>query len=380
MARLPDWATADRAEQEATGTRSTTGATAQGSSRPNLENMLRILEENRARTAGTQDGRPVTYVPNEDGSNRPYAMTHEQWLAAQNQQVSTDPQAIGFLDDYATQETGAPTVDPQNRNGVVLTPNIDSSDPFYTNRLLPVEAQRIARKGGVASRPYTETVQRQLRAGDDGQSVAVTQQVQGFSYVSVATDDVAGEYYALPKRVQQQFERTAETLGRYPGEKSAVGLYGDLLDMSGRLALEGVLMAPEEVLFAKIKAGELSMGKGESSDDSSSGGGGGYGGGGGGGTVQLSTPQQARYFIEQAYRSLLGRAPTEQEVEQFANILRQAELNNPQTTEMVGNVAAVTGGFEPQILAEQTAKAESEYQTRGNWNYYNMFMNALAGN
>jgi hypothetical protein len=377
MARLPTWATADRAEQEATGTRLTREPSTQtGTARINRDNMLRILEANRLRTSG---GEP--YVPVEDGSNRPNALTHEQWLAAQNGQASTDPQAIGFLDDYATQETGAPTTDPQNRNGVVMVPNIDSSDPFYTNRLLPVEAQRIARKGGVASRPYAETFQRQLAVGKDGQSVAVTQQVQGFTYVSVATDDVAGEYYSLPKRVQAQFERTAETLGRYPGEKSAVGLYGDLLDISGRLALEGVLMAPEEVLFAKINAGELSMGKDESEDDSGGGGGGGgYGGGGGGGTVQLSTPQQARYYIEQAYRSLLGRAPTEQEVDEFASMLRQAELNNPQTTEMVGGVAAVTGGFEPQILAEQTARAEADFETRGNWNYYGMFMNALAGN
>lgn len=374
MAKLPSWYTADRAEQDLQGTRyaGVSDAEQRGPTRrPNVENILRLLAEQRARTSGTP------YVPSKDGSERPYALTHEQWLAAQNGGAVKPTQDIGILDQYATPET-APQQDPQSRNGTVLTPNINSSDPSYTSRLLPVEAQRIAREGGVFSRPYAETFQMQPRGGTG--SVATTARTEGYSYVTATQTDVAGEYYSLPMKVRQQFERTAQTLGRYPGEKSAVTLYGDMLVDSGKLATQGVLMAPEEVLFAKIMAGELSAGAPEK-QDSSSGGGGGYGGGGaGGGTVQLTTPQQARYYIQQAYKSLLGRNPTDQEVDQFITVLRQAELGNPQTTEVIGGVTAVTGGFEPQILAEQMAKAESDYKTRGNWNYYSMFMDALAGN
>lgn len=378
MATPERWMGADRAEQEASGQRYGGVKPPRGRYRPNLDNIMKILEANRARTAGSNAG----YTPNEDGSNRPYALTHEQWLAAQNGGASADPQAAGFMADWAS-EGDPQAIDPQQRTGTVLTPNIDSSDPFYTDRLKSAESQRLARRSyGVGGRTTSETFTRMIKAGPNGEYVNVGAVDEGYSYFTLAEADAQAEYDSLPDKIKAQFRRTADTMGRYEGEIGPVGLYRSLMRESGKLQYEeGVLMAPEELLFWKIQKGELSPGQrgggGDGSD--SSGGGGGYGGGGGGGTVQLTTSQQARYYVTQAYRSLLGRRPTEDEVDEFIRVLRQAELGNPQSMQIIDGVAATTGGFDPSILAEQMAQSEEDYQTRGNYNYFNMFIDSLAG-
>lgn len=366
MASPPSWMTADRAEQEATGTRRQPPRRPHESSYGRIQ---RIIEQNNA-ARGQGDWKP--------GDARPNELTHEQWLAYQNGEADKPVSNLPILEDYANQEDPQQP-DPQNPNGTVLVPNINSTNPLYTNRLLSTEAQRLARSGqrGV---PASETFLMTDQQGNEWVETA-----EYYTYTNLSAENAKTGYYDLPRWAKDQFEATANTLGRYEGEISPTSVYESLLAESKERAMQGQFISPEELLFEYINEGKLSAGTlpGEGKDDSSSsgggGGGGGYGGGGGGGTVQLTTPQQARYYIQQAYRSLLGRTPNEDEIDEFVTVLRQAELANPQTTEMVGGVAAVTGGFEPQILAEQMARAEEDYKTRGNFNYYNMFMDILGG-
>lgn len=372
MSGPPSWMTADRAEQEATGTRPQPPRRLQTSS---YGRMQEIIERNNAARRGTNVG---PYIPTETGAERPNALTHEQWLAYQNGEEENPMANLPILEEYANEEAPQQP-DPQNPNGTVLVPNINSTNPLYTNRLLPTEAQRMARSGqrGV---PGAETF-----LMTDAQGNEWVETAEYYSYTNLSAENAKTGYYDLPQWAKDQFEATANTLGRYEGEISPTSVYESLLVESKERAMQGQFVSPEELLFEYISEGKLSAGVLPGEEDESGGGGsyggGGYGGygGGGGGTVQLTTPQQARYYIQQAYRSLLGRTPTDSEIDEFVTVLRQAELANPQTTEMVGGVAAVTGGFEPQILAEQMARAEEDYKTRGNFNYYNVFMDILGG-
>jgi hypothetical protein len=210
-----------------------------------------------------------------------------------------------------------------------------------------------------------------------------------YTYTPMPMEQAQGMFGVLPAWAQQQFSDTAYAMGRYRGEKSGNGLYADALAISQARAQEGLYVSPEEILVEMIETGVWPIGEPEGEGDSSGGGGyggwggGGFGGGGGGGggTINLTTPQAARYYVEQAYKSILGRRPTGKEVETFIKYLREAELNSPVTQEVdaSGNVIN-TGGFEPQILAEQMAKDEDDYTSRQGSNFMNTFLNMLTSN
>jgi hypothetical protein len=119
-----------------------------------------------------------------------------------------------------------------------------------------------------------------------------------------------------------------------------------------------------------------------SSSSSSGGGGGGYsggGGGGGGGQVSLTNPSSAKGLLMQTMQGALGRNPTGREYSQFLKILNEAEMANPQTVSVEGDVVVGSGGIDPGVLALEFAQDQEDFQERQGDGYFRTFMSALAG-
>lgn len=120
----------------------------------------------------------------------------------------------------------------------------------------------------------------------------------------------------------------------------------------------------------------------DSRSTNSSGGGGGYsggGGGGGGGQVSLTNPSSAKGLLMQTMQGALGRNPTGREYSQFLKILNEAEMSNPQTVSVEGDVVVGSGGIDPGVLALEFAQDQEDFQERQGDGYFRTFMSALAG-
>lgn len=114
-------------------------------------------------------------------------------------------------------------------------------------------------------------------------------------------------------------------------------------------------------------------------------GGGSYGGGGYGSgsstqqTIDLTSPTQARGLLMQTIQGALGRNPTEDEYSQFLTILNEAQTANPQVVSAAGDTVTRSGGVDPGVLALDYAQSRDDYEDRQANQYYDMFLNALAG-
>lgn len=100
-----------------------------------------------------------------------------------------------------------------------------------------------------------------------------------------------------------------------------------------------------------------------------SGGGGGGGGGGAAGptkSINLTDPGTAETLVDQALQGYLGRKASDKEITQFRKALTRAEMAAPSETEVVGDTAIRSGGFNPATFAQQYAEGmegAAEYQT-----------------
>lgn len=139
-------------------------------------------------------------------------------------------------------------------------------------------------------------------------------------------------------------------------------------------------VSPYEVLN-RIASGQLTQRS--SLDTTGSSGGGGYYGGGGGystqQTIDLTSPTQARGLLMQTIQGALGRNPTEDEYSQFLTILNEAQTANPQVVSAAGDTVTRSGGVDPGVLALDYAQSRDDYEDRQASQYYDMFLNALAG-
>jgi hypothetical protein len=137
-----------------------------------------------------------------------------------------------------------------------------------------------------------------------------------------------------------------------------------------------------QLIFTEgAKAESAPDGSGPSTSSSSGGGGGGYsgGGGGGGGQVSLTNPSSAKGLLMQTMQGALGRNPTGREYSQFLKILNEAEMANPQTVSVEGDVVVGSGGIDPGVLALEFAQDQEDFQERQGDGYFRTFMSALAG-
>lgn len=137
-------------------------------------------------------------------------------------------------------------------------------------------------------------------------------------------------------------------------------------------------------------------------------GGGGGGGGGGGDTVtqttnstqtrvDLTNPTASQGVLAQAFRALLGRLPTMEEVDEFRRLLKAAERNRPvtvnstttattsvnddgtqQTTDQDSDVKQ-KGGVDAGVIAEQFARTRPDFAGYQSREYGKVLMAGLLG-
>lgn len=142
-------------------------------------------------------------------------------------------------------------------------------------------------------------------------------------------------------------------------------------------------VSPYEVLN-RIASGQLTRDSMQASTGGSGYYGGGYGGYGGGGsstqqTIDLSSPTQARGLLMQTMQGVLGRDPSDREVDQFVKILNESQTANPQVVSAVGDTVTRSGGVDPGALALDYAQSRDDYEDVQANQYYNMFLDVLAG-
>lgn len=82
-------------------------------------------------------------------------------------------------------------------------------------------------------------------------------------------------------------------------------------------------------------------------------------------TIDLTDPGTARVLADTALSQYLGRRASEKEQKEFYKALMAEQMQNPDTTDVVGSTAIRGGGFNPQEFADQWAQGKegaAEYQ------------------
>jgi hypothetical protein len=111
----------------------------------------------------------------------------------------------------------------------------------------------------------------------------------------------------------------------------------------------------------------------------------GSGGGGGGGgfstqqSIDLSSPTQARGLLMQTMQGVLGRDPNSEEYENFLKILNEAQSGSPQIATASGSTVTRSGGVDAGVVALDYAQSRDDYEDVQNKQYYDMFLDVLAG-
>ena len=206
-------------------------------------------------------------------------------------------------------------------------------------------------------------------------------------YEKMDKEEAEGLFRTLPAWQQQAWANAAEALGG--GPRTAESTFNNYVEMSGYLSARGINKDPFDLLAEDVATGYMppSLFDGPAVDTGSSGssyyggGGGGYGGGGGGGggQVSLTNPTSAKGLLMQTMQQALGRNPTQNEYSQFLKILNEAEMANPQTVSVEGDVVVGSGGVDPGVLALEFAQDQEDWQERQGDQYFQVFMQSLAG-
>jgi hypothetical protein len=206
-------------------------------------------------------------------------------------------------------------------------------------------------------------------------------------YEKMDKEEAEGLFRTLPAWQQQAWANAAQALGG--GPRTAESTFNNYVEMSGYLSARGINKDPFDLLAEDVATGYMppSLFDGPAVDTGSSGssyyggGGGGYGGGGGGGggQVSLTNPTSAKGLLMQTMQQALGRNPTQNEYSQFLKILNEAEMANPQTVSVEGDVVVGSGGVDPGVLALEFAQDQEDWQERQGDQYFQVFMQSLAG-
>lgn len=178
-------------------------------------------------------------------------------------------------------------------------------------------------------------------------------------------------YYGGSPQVRAALDQIADRQRSTPK-----GIWEDMVYLSEMRSNEGVFMTPMDILY------ETYMNFGIGADDSS--GGGSYGGGYGGGsstqrTIDLTSPQQARGLLMQTIQGVLGRNPTDTEYDEFVKILNETQTANPSVVSAAGDTVTRTGGVDAGLVALDYAESRDDYEDVQANQYYNMFLDVLAG-
>lgn len=175
---------------------------------------------------------------------------------------------------------------------------------------------------------------------------------------------IAKDYHprSTGKKWFEQFTQDALKISRTEGR------YVSPVDLAYEYAMSKGLVGPE---------GSLDI-------PAPSSGGGSYGGGYGGGsstqrTIDLTSPQQARGLLMQTIQGVLGRNPTDTEYDEFVKILNETQTANPSVVSAAGDTVTRTGGVDAGLVALDYAESRDDYEDVQANQYYNMFLDVLAG-
>ena len=81
----------------------------------------------------------------------------------------------------------------------------------------------------------------------------------------------------------------------------------------------------------------------------------------------------------QTMQGVLGRDPNGKEYENFLKILNEAQSGSPQIATASGSTVTRSGGVDAGVVALDYAQSRDDYEDVQNKQYYDMFLNVLAG-
>ena len=81
----------------------------------------------------------------------------------------------------------------------------------------------------------------------------------------------------------------------------------------------------------------------------------------------------------QTMQGVLGRDPNSEEYENFLKILNEAQSGSPQIATASGSTVTRSGGVDAGVVALDYAQSRDDYEDVQNKQYYDMFLDVLAG-
>tara|TARA_R110000868_G_scaffold22788_3_gene93074 strand:+ start:2221 stop:3090 length:870 start_codon:yes stop_codon:yes gene_type:complete len=209
----------------------------------------------------------------------------------------------------------------------------------------------------------------------------------------VIDEQSAIDYYGqLPKEAQNALEAASKSIGGRTGSSMWSKMVEESIKETSR---SGKPVSPLE-MFRKLYPGfSVNLGFFKTNPGENvqgfilgtpgqfdSGSGPGSGGGGGSSTQQsidLSSPTQARGLLMQTMQGVLGRDPNSEEYGNFLKILNESQSGSPQIATASGSTVTRSGGVDAGVVALDYAQSRDDYEDVQNKQYYDMFLNVLAG-
>lgn len=190
------------------------------------------------------------------------------------------------------------------------------------------------------------------------------------------------DYMALPDEQRMQvYDLVNRYYPKYWEPSYVQGIWERSVKAASNLLLtQGKKVSPFGIFEETIAAAAAADAERNASSGGSYGGGG-YGGGGGGSTtVVLTSPTDAWVILNQAMQQYFGRKASQSEMSKFVKMLNAQERANPVTQEFSGSGVVQSGGFNPQLFAEQYVQGqEGSAEFAAATSFLDAFMGVLDG-
>jgi hypothetical protein len=203
----------------------------------------------------------------------------------------------------------------------------------------------------------------------------------GMWNIGLSKEDAIGMWDSddFSPQLRDYLDRVAKS--QHPMKKGKT-LWSEAVGTAYALQGRGENVTPWSVLTRKYfstSGDPMDPGAGPGGGGYRSYGGGGGGGGGSSSSVSLTDPTSARGLLMQTMQGILGRDPTNNEYKNFLKVLNEAEMANPRSVELEGDVAVQSGGIDPGVLALEFAQDQEDFAERQGDQFFRTFMQALAG-
>lgn len=179
-----------------------------------------------------------------------------------------------------------------------------------------------------------------------GEYVGSTVGYQDISSAMVSVDAAKARWWSMDEEEREDWFDVSSQLNGYDVRKNPKTAWYDwntMVDQAGAYQkATGEPMTPREMAMT---IAQWTKPKGE--------------GGGSGGVstvVNLTNPDDARVFVDNALKTYLGRAATEEESETFLSTLNKVERKNP----IVSTPSSRSGGTNPQLVAQEFARSRED--------------------